>query len=475
MSEELWPFKKIVVSLTCALVVFLLTLLCLESFTFILRQIGSDLHIPESQYSLISSIPTIFLGVGSFIYASLADFVKLKYLFWIGFVCLIAGSLFGFFFHAELWQLIVARSLQTFGGEVGGSVFLVITARYLSGRARVISYGIFTGGFQLGFGSGVFAGGAFSLFDWHYLFLFPLLALLVAPLAVWALPKGVAGQEGSAKDGGQVQEDKAQPRKASLSRRCPVDVVGFSLFVCFSAALLLFFSFWTWPCIAISAAALVAFGIYIFHAKDPFISPGFFKNGLWIGLTAVLFCFWLPNLSISTACNSFATYVFDLNSAKAALIMLAPIITAALVGVFSGPLVNKVGKKAAIILAGCLELGGFLFSAASQFASPAAASASLCLYYAGVSLMYSPLVDSIVSSVEKEEAGRGLGLVDLSINVSSSIGYALFVPLMAAASFSFFGQGSGEAGHFASIFYVFACCTTAALLLFLWFKKKVRA
>lgn len=470
MTQALWPFKKVALSLVCALVMFLLTLLCLESFTFIVAKVGTDLNVAPAQFSLISSIPTIFLGVGSFIYASLADFVKLKYIFWTGFCCLMLGSVCGFFFHAELWQVIFARSLQTFGGEAGGSVFLVLTARYLNGRARVISYGIFTAGFQLGIGSGVFAGGAFSTLDWRMLFLFPLATLLVAPVALWALPKGIAGEEAR-----QAGEEAQQTTVAKRRQGLPVDVVGFALFVTFSSSLLLFFSFRNWIYIALSCVAIVLFAIYITHAKEPFILPQFFKNTLWIGLSAVLFCFWFPNLSITTTCNNFAAEVFHISSSEAALLLLAPIISAVLMGLVSGPIVVRMGRKATIALAGACELGGFLLSAFCMHVSPWMVSASLCLYYAGVSLIYSPLVDSIVGVLHKDEAGRGLGLIDLTINVSSSVGYAVFVPLLQTSTQSSGFFDASPAVHFSAVFCLFASCSALALVLFLLQWKRVRA
>ena len=110
--------KMAVRALILLLITFILGTLCLQGFNLVFTNIGSDVGAPE-QAALITSLPSIVLGIVCFIYGSLGDFVSLKKLIVFGLVTLFVGSLFGFianfFFTKNLWTVIIARILQTAG------------------------------------------------------------------------------------------------------------------------------------------------------------------------------------------------------------------------------------------------------------------------------------------------------------------------------------------------------------------------
>lgn len=453
--------RGVKISLACALAIFFLTLLCLEGFTFIVQKVAVDVGAPN-QASLISSLPTIFLGIGAFVYAGLADFINLRKIFWFGFLLLITGSLLGLFFNCNnIWMIIFARSLQTLGGEAAGSCFLLMCSRYLLGKSRVIAYGIFTAGFQLSLAAGVFAGGFLATLDWHALFAFPLLGLICIPCIAKYMPQGVC-----------EKPSHACSSHASLSthegiQQAHIDFVGFGLFTAFATLLLLFFSFKQPALILLSAFALLCFAVYISKAKDPFITPDFLKNKQWVSIILVLCFLWFPNLSITTTCNALATQLYNLSDSQASFMLLAPLITAALVGGFSGILVNRIGRVSTIFLAIILEFMGFVLSAVFLSLGPWLPSLTLCVYYAGVSLVYSPLLDTLIATVNAQEQGRCLGLFDLAINVTSSVGYAVFVPLLSMVNFLIVPVFSSfAAAHFSSVFFIFSLFSAAAFILY---------
>lgn len=123
------------IALALLLTVYILSVLCLQAFGFIFTTIGTDLHTP-AQAQLIASIPALVLGIVCFIYGSLGDYVSLKKMTMIGLALLIAGSVLGLALHFNVWLVIIARVLQTCGGQVAGSVYLVIAARYLPDKIK---------------------------------------------------------------------------------------------------------------------------------------------------------------------------------------------------------------------------------------------------------------------------------------------------------------------------------------------------
>ena len=87
--------KMAVRALILLLITFILGTLCLQGFNLVFTNIGNDVGAPE-QAALITSLPSIVLGIVCFIYGSLGDFVSLKKLIVFGLVTLFVGSLFGF-------------------------------------------------------------------------------------------------------------------------------------------------------------------------------------------------------------------------------------------------------------------------------------------------------------------------------------------------------------------------------------------
>lgn len=154
--------KMAVRALILLLITFILGTLCLQGFNLVFTNIGTDVGAPE-QAALITSLPSIVLGIVCFIYGSLGDFVSLKKLIVFGLVTLFVGSIFGFianfFFTKNLWTVIIARILQTAGEQVSGSVYLVIATKYLKKELKVIFFGLFTAGYQVSAAIGVFAAG----------------------------------------------------------------------------------------------------------------------------------------------------------------------------------------------------------------------------------------------------------------------------------------------------------------------------
>ena len=63
--------------------------------------------------------------------------------------------------------------IQVAGAQVAGSVFLVMTVKYLNDKEKAIYIGIYNAVYYLAAAIGVFAGGFITSFDWKYLFLVP--------------------------------------------------------------------------------------------------------------------------------------------------------------------------------------------------------------------------------------------------------------------------------------------------------------
>lgn len=114
------------------LIIFIFGILEQQAFGMIFVNIGQQLGTPELA-SLITSLPGIALGIVCVIYGSLGDFVSLKKMTLLGVIVFVIGSVIGFVCGGmSIWFVVIARMLQSIGGQVAGSVFLVLVSKYVS-------------------------------------------------------------------------------------------------------------------------------------------------------------------------------------------------------------------------------------------------------------------------------------------------------------------------------------------------------
>jgi len=430
-------------------ILFILGILCLQAFSYIFQQIGVDLDA-SAEAPLIVSIPSIILGIVCFIYGSLSDYVSLKKMTVAGIVLFFAGSIMGFFLHGNVWLVIIARCLQTAGGQVAGSVYLAIATRYLKGAEQVTFFGIFTASYQLSTAIGVVTSGFLSMVDWSLLFLVPLVGVLVIPVLMRSIPEVDAKQT-------------------------KVDVAGFTIFGIMITLLTLFFSY-GWPYLVGAAAALIVFIAYINRASDPFITPDFFRNSRWMRAISLMLIIYFINFSVTSLFNGVGSAVYGLTSSEASFYLIFGNFAACIVACTSGAIVAKLGRTTSIFVAGALQIVGFTLSSFFIASGMVPFTIGICLYYAGAGLMYSPLTTMVLGTLDASQAGRGIGMNDLVMNVSASIGVAIFGSIMgttALSGVSFAGVGA-EAATYSNLLLIYAASILLGIIAFAIIRNKIK-
>ncbi len=445
--------KMAIRALIPLLITFILGTLCLQGFNLVYTQVGADVGAPM-QASLITAFPSIVLGIVCFIYGSLGDFVSLKKLVVLGLITLFVGSLFGFianfYFTPNLWTVITARVLQTAGEQVAGSVFLVIATKYLKDELKVIFFGLFTAGYQLSASIGVFSAGLLSSIAWQYLFLVPAVTILFLPLLLHSLPD-----------------------KSSTGEK--IDATGFTIFGVAVAILTLFFTYMNWWMLAVALVLFCIFAIYINKAKHPFITPEFFKNTRWVLAISLILVFYSVNYCISPIFNAIGTTMYGMTTTKVSHYIVWAFVVAAIVGISSGAIVGKIGKQAGIYTAGTLMTIGWFGAAFSVESGFLQLTIFACVFYAGCGLMYSPVVSTVLGTVPKEESGRGVGMNDLIMNVTASIGISIIGSLMGANTLagSSFTGATGNAASYANLMLICGCTAVLGLIVFTLFRRHI--
>lgn len=396
--------KVAVRALMLLLITYIISTLCLQGFNLVYKQVGIDVKAVD-QAPLITGLPGIILGIVCFIYGSLGDFVSLKKLVTIGLTSLFIGSVFGFVanscFEPNLWTVIAARIMQTTGEQVAGSSFLVIATKYLRNDLKVIFFGLFTASYQLSACIGVFSAGLLSSIAWQYLFLIPALTILILPALLHYLPT----KNGNGKK---------------------IDVVGFTVFGFAVASLTLFISYRNLLMLISAIILFIIFGIYISKAKEPFVTPAFFKNIRWLSGIILMGIIYFTNYCISPLFNRVGKTLYNMTTSQVASYLVWAFIVAAIFGSCSGLIISRIGRKTGLLLAILFILCGWIGIAVLINSGFLAIALCACVYYAGCGMVYSPLASTILSSLPVEESGRGCGMNDLVISVSASVGVVIF-------------------------------------------------
>ena len=434
------------------LLIFTFGILEQQAFGMIFVNIGEQLGTPNLA-SLITSIPGIILGIVCVIYGSLGDFVSLKKMTNLGIIVFVAGSLIGFIFGpSSIWAVVIARVLQAAGGQVAGSVFLVLVSKYISKEDRVVYYGIFVAVFRFSAALGVVMAGYITKIDWRWLFAAPILSIFFIPFLSKNLP--------------DIQAKGAN-----------IDWLGFTLIGAFAGSTTMFFTdmnmFW-----AISTiSTLILFVIYINKAKNPFLTPGFFKNPAFVATMIVIFVGYFFSYTLNAGINAIGLNVYGIDSAEVSLLLVWSILLAAVLGFVCGPVVKKIGRSAAIIMA-LFFMGAGLIAIA--FAIPHgkiwALAIAPCIYYFGTSFFYSPIVDTATLTVTPEESGRVLGANDLVQAITGSVGVAIFGGMMSSGAMSggsINGVKSGVESTYSNVFLVGGAIVLAALVIFILTKNMI--
>lgn len=445
------------VALVMLLIMFTCSILSLQAFLYQYVGIGRLIGAGENA-SFMTTLPPIFMGVSAFVYASLADFVSIRKIFVTGFCIFIAASCFGCIagyaapMEAKLATVVIARCVQAFGGQISGSCFLVLAGRYLEGKERVVFYGIFTAVYQLGAGLGALASGFLATpHIWPLLFILPCVAIFTFWPCYKNMPELVQGAEGV---------------------KGHVDVFGFCVFTIFSGFLIAFISFPSAPILLfVSLLALVCFIVWIAKAKAPFITPSFFSNLKWLFSAASLFILWITAYGVLPLVRQTAEHVFSgVDDAGMAVWLLLPISVAILMGVLSGSITERCGRTKTIVLAVLMQLVGFVGGACVLSSMNLLwFMCFLSSYWGGYALVYSPLVDTIISTVRSQEIGRGFGMNDLILALAPSIGMAFFSPfIQGQETLSIIEVATPAISQYASLLLLYTVFAVCGLLCYLF-------
>ena len=222
----------------------------------------------------------------------------------------------------------------------------------------------------------------------------------------------------------------------------------------------------------------IAFVAWILKGSKPFLSKSFITNKAYMSILLLQFVFYFFNFACVPIYNVIGEQLYDMPLTTISLCLTLVYVVATIVGCVSGPAVNKLGRMKTLIVASVLMVVGFAGSAIFIEQGFWILTVLACMFIAGVTVVYTPIYDAASDALPVEENGRGVGILDLMMNTSASIGMAVYSSLIVNPSLAkggLFGIGSGVAAQTSNVFWIMCAASVLALLLVLMFRKSFSA
>lgn len=224
-----------------------------------------------------------------------------------------------------------------------------------------------------------------------------------------------------------------------------------------------------------AAVLAVVFGFYAAYGSHPFLTRKLLGNLSFLGIIAILFVAYFFQYACVPIYQVTGEQVYRLPLLTVSLCLTAVYFVQLVMGMLSGPIVNKIGRYNTIFLSVTLMTVGFGLSALLTSRGFGLMLVLCCVYDAGVTVIYSPMYDAAAAALPAQERGRSVAICDLIINVSPAIGIAVYSALLEDPSFSrraFLGI-SKSASQVSDMFWLMFLVAVGALFLTIVLRKRV--
>ncbi|MBP2257759.1 MFS transporter [Virgibacillus alimentarius] len=372
----------------------------INMFNLGIPQIANTFDLNSSEASWITSGFILFTGISAITFGKLADIYPTRWLMMIGIGILTAGSLIGIL-SQNFWMIVIARMIQGAGAGAFPSVSMVMAAKFYPPHKRGLLIGIIMSSITFGAGFGPLVGGYLThLLGWRILFGLSLFSVVGLPL-LW----------------------RFTPKETTSSGH--IDVVG--AFLCVLTALFLLLSVQ----IHLSFLVLAAiFGLMMAwqskRSKDPFFRIEIFKNIPYSMSALMVFMVNLCHIAAYFVLPLMLIHVNGLNEAWAGLIIFPGAVLSAFAGGPIGNMTDKYGPSMMVRWATLIMAAVFLLISTVVGHSYIWVMFAIFFEYVSYSINQVAITSFASKSLDMEEVGAGMGMLNLLLYVGMAIGTAIF-------------------------------------------------
>ncbi|HEY1356707.1 MAG TPA: MFS transporter [Thermoleophilaceae bacterium] len=387
-----------------------------------LPQIQESLHTSESAVGWVLTAYLLSASVATPILGRLGDMYGKERLLMIVLAMLAFGTLISAV-ASSLWLMVLGRVIQGAGGGIFPLAFSIIRDEFPNERVPG-AIGLVSALLGIGGGAGVvFAGIIIDHLSYHWLFWFPLAAILATVYLTWRY----------------IPESPVKTPAEINYRATALMTVGLS------AVLLAITETSTWGWGSARTLGLLAFGTLVILAwireelrsREPLVDMRMMTiRGVWttntvaflIGIGMYSSFILLPELVQEPTSTG---YGFGASVTVSGLFLLPATIAIVVVGQMAGVLERRIGSRGSLI-------GGVVFALASYTMLVIDRTAELEIYIAagllgiGVGLSFAAMANLIVQNVRQEQTGVATGMNAVMRTLGGAFGGQVAATLLAS-------------------------------------------
>lgn len=435
-------YSKIKKAVPILLFLFVFSLVIDNSFKLISVAIADDLNISVTTVSWQATLAGLVIGIGAVVYASLSDAISIRTLFIYGVILIIIGSIIGYIFQHQFPLLLVGRIIQTAGLAAAETLYVIYVAKYLSKEDQKTYLGLSTSSYSLSLVIGTLSDGFISTYlHWTNMFLIALIVVFTLPFLFKLLPK------------------ENNTNKAHL------DFVGLILVATIATTVMLFITNFNWLYMIGALIAIIVFALYIKNAQRPLVNKSFFQNKRYASFLFIVFVMYAIQLGYIFTFPFIMEQIYHLQLDTTSLLLVPGYIVAVIVGALSGKIGEYLNSKQAIITAIILIALSLILPAFAVGNHISIFVISMIFFAGSFALMYAPLLNEAIKTIDLNMTGVAIGFYNLIINVAVSVGIAIAAALIDFKALNFPGNDA-LSSHFGIILIILGLMSIVGLVLF---------
>lgn len=422
-------------------------------FKLISVAIADDLNISVTTVSWQATLAGLVIGIGAVVYASLSDAISIRTLFIYGVCLIIIGSIIGYVFQHQFAFVLAGRIIQTAGLAAAETLYVIYVAKYLSKEDQKTYLGLSTSSYSLSLVIGTLSGGFISTYlHWTNMFLIALIVVFTLPFLFKLLPK------------------ENSVNKAHL------DFIGLVLIATIATTVMLFITNFNWLYMVGALIAIAVFAFYIKNAKHPLVDKSFFQNKRYASFLFIVFVMYAIQLGYIFTFPFIMQQIYHFELDTTSLLLIPGYLVAVVTGALSGKIGNYLSSKQATITAITLIALSLILPAFTVGQHVSIFVISMIFFAGSFALMYAPLLNETIRTIDVNMTGVAIGFYNLIINVAVSVGIAIAAALIDYQALNFPGNTALES-HFGIILLILGLMSIVGLVLFIvlnrWTKTEV--
>ncbi|MCE4970835.1 MFS transporter [Staphylococcus chromogenes] len=446
-------YVKVKRAVPILLFLFVFSLVIDNSFKLISVAIADDLNISVTTVSWQATLAGLVIGIGAVVYASLSDAISIRTLFIYGVCLVIIGSIIGYVFQHQFAFVLAGRIIQTAGLAAAETLYVIYVAKYLSKDDQKTYLGLSTSSYSLSLVIGTLSGGFISTYlHWTNMFLIALIVVFTLPFLFKLLPK------------------ENSVNKAHL------DFIGLVLIATIATTVMLFITNFNWLYMVGALIAIAVFAFYIKNAKHPLVDKSFFQNKRYASFLFIVFVMYAIQLGYIFTFPFIMQQIYHFELDTTSLLLIPGYLVAVVTGALSGKIGNYLSSKQATITAITLIALSLILPAFTVGQHVSIFVISMIFFAGSFALMYAPLLNETIRTIDVNMTGVAIGFYNLIINVAVSVGIAIAAALIDYQALNFPGNTALES-HFGIILLILGLMSIVGLVLFIvlnrWTKSEV--